>query len=136
MRRSFSRLSIFAALLTSFACDPEMITLDSGTPASLSVRAYIDVDGNGAFDGSDIGVGSATITVSGEGGEQTATTDNSGLASFTSLSPGSYTLSISGPAPEGTVLTGATNPVVAAPFRGGALTAEFRYKTAHEQTRN
>ncbi|GMR13848.1 MAG: hypothetical protein BMS9Abin29_2071 [Gemmatimonadota bacterium] len=127
MRRSLTRLSILAALLSSIACDQEMITLDSGTPASLSVRAYVDVNGNGVFDGSDIGVGSATITVSGEGGEQSATTDDSGLAGFASLLPGSYTLSISGAAPEGTVLTGATNPVVAAPFRGGALTAEFRY---------
>jgi DNA/RNA endonuclease YhcR with UshA esterase domain len=127
MRRSFSRLSVFAVLLASSACDQEMITLDSGTPASLSVRAYVDVDGNGVFDGSDIGVGSATITVSGEGGEQSATTDDSGLASFAALSPGSYTLSISGAAPQGAVLTGATNPVVAAPFRGGALSAEFRY---------
>lgn len=127
MRRSCSRLSILAALLSSFACDQEMITLDSGTPASLSVRAYVDVNGNGIFDGSDTGIGSATITVSGEGADQSTTTDNAGLANFAALLPGSYTLSISGASPEGAVLTSATNPVVAAPFRGGALSAEFRY---------
>ena len=128
MRPPFSRTLFLGALLAVTGCDQEMISLDSGTTSSLTVRAYVDANGNGTYDaGTDEGVASATITAAGPGGATTATTGADGVATFPALTPGGYELSIAGAAPTGTVLATATTPVVAAPFRGVALTAEFRY---------
>lgn len=127
MRRPFARFIAIAALVAFTGCDQEVLTSDDGTPAQLGVRAYVDANGTGAFEGSDPGISGATITLSGEGSEVTATTDGAGLASFVDIAPGSYQLSISGAIPSGAILVTATSPVVVAPFRGGLLSAEFRF---------
>lgn len=127
MRRAFPRLLVLAALLSVAACDEEMVSLESGTPSTLDVRVYVDANGNGAFDSSDQPIGSATVTLSGEAGDQTATSGSDGLARFEGVMPGGYTLSISAQPPSGIVLASAATPSIEAEFRGGQIDAEFRF---------
>lgn len=126
MPRQFHRLAWVGLLVALTACDQEMITIDSGDPSTLTVRAYVDADGDGSFSTGDVAVASATVTASGDGGAVTGTTDGSGLATL-ELPPGSYALSIEGTVPGGAILSTASQPVVAAPFQSRELSAEFRY---------
>jgi uncharacterized protein YdeI (BOF family) len=109
------------------ACSEETLSIDSGEPSTLAVRAYVDVDGNGAYGGNDLPIPNAQVTADGEDGSQSEATDASGLATFASLPPGGYSLSLAGTIPSGAVLATASNPVVAAPYRSTELTTEFRY---------
>jgi uncharacterized protein YdeI (BOF family) len=127
MPRHFPRLARVAFLVALAACTEETLSIDSGEPSILAVRAYVDIDGSGAFSTGDLAIASAEITASGEGSSLQATTDANGLATFSTLPPGGYMLSLSGDVPAGAVLATATNPVVAAPYRKADLTSEFRY---------
>jgi len=127
MPRRFPRFPWVALLVALAACSEETLSLDSGQPSTLTVRAYIDVDGSGAFDGADLPIADAGITATGDNGSLQATTDAGGLATFASVPPGRYSLSLNGDVPEGATLATATNPVVAAPYRSTALASEFRY---------
>lgn len=127
MRRPFVRFLPLAAIVALVGCDQEMLTSDDGTPAIVSVKAYVDANGTGAFETSDTRIIGATVTLSGDGVDVTATTNDDGVANFTGVAPGSYRLSISGAIPAGATLVTATNPVVVAPFRGGIVTQEFRF---------
>lgn len=109
------------------ACGEETLSIDSGDPSTLTVRAYVDVDGSGAFSGGDVPIASAAVTATGDTESLQATTDGSGLATFSALPPGSWSLAITGSVPSGAVLATATNPVVAAPYRATELSSEFRY---------
>lgn len=127
MSRHFPRLARVAFLIALAACSEETLSIDSGDPSSLTVRAYVDVDGSGVFNAGDQPISGAAITASSEGNTLQATTDGNGIATFDEVPPGGYMLSITADVPAGAVLTGATNPVVAAPYRTRQLTSEFRY---------
>ncbi len=128
MARHIPRSAWVALLVALTACSEEALSIDSGEPSTLTVRAYVDVDGSGVFNASDRPISSAQITATdGDGRSLQETTDASGVARFASLPPGSYSLSLSGTVPEGAVLATASNPVVAAAYRSAELTSEFRY---------
>ena len=127
MPRHNTRLPWIAVLVALTACSEETLSIDSGQPSTLTVRAYVDVDGSGAFSAADQPIATAQITATGDAGPLQATTDATGLAAFPSLPPGGYTLSLAGSIPLGAVLATATNPVIAAPYRAAELTSEFRY---------
>lgn len=127
MTRITHRMLAAITPLVALACAQDMVSLGEGADSQLTVRAYVDVDGNGAYtDGTDVPIGSVTIAASGDAGEVSSETDATGTAILT-LAPGSYELSLSGTVPSGAVLATASNPQVAAPFQGATLTAEFRY---------
>lgn len=126
MLRLSSRLLGVGLLVALAACSEDMISLDSGESSTLTVRAYVDADGSGAYDAEDLGIADATVTATGESGVVSGTTDAEGVVTLT-LPPGSYALSMGEGGPAGTVLTTASQPVVAAPFRATDLSAEFRY---------
>lgn len=121
------RLRWFALLVALAACSEETLSIDSGQASTLTVRAYVDVDGSGAFDAGDIAIAGAAVTASGDAGSLQATTDGGGIATFSSLPPGSYALALAGDVPAGAVLATASHPVIAAPYRSTDLTSEFRY---------
>ncbi|HKK91973.1 MAG TPA: hypothetical protein VJ925_01015, partial [Longimicrobiales bacterium] len=127
VRRFHPRLlAVAAALLAVSACDESSAILSSGTPSSLTVTAYVDVDGDGTFGSGDQALEGLTVTATGAQ-PASATTGASGVAVMGELQPGSYTLSIAGDLPDGAVLSTAPNPTVTAPFQGAELTTEFRY---------
>ena len=127
MTRLLSRLLVLAVLVGTVACEEEMIALNEGTDSSLTVQVYIDQNGTGTFDdGTDIALAGATVTASGPT-EASAEVGSGGEASFSGLRPGSYELELSGAETQGAILVTARNPVVVAPFRGEALTSEFRF---------
>jgi hypothetical protein len=109
------------------ACTEETLSIDSGEPSTLTVRAYVDIDGNGMYGAGDQPIASAEVTAAGDDGSLSETTDANGLATFSSLPPGGYSLSLSGTVPSGAVLATASNPVVAAPYRSTELSSEFRF---------
>ncbi|MBT8403676.1 MAG: hypothetical protein KJP18_07465 [Gemmatimonadetes bacterium] len=130
MRRSFPRVLAVAALLALVGCDEESITLATGSPSTLTVRAYVDTNGDGVWTaGVDEPIASVTITATstsgGAGGD--ATTGAEGQATLEGLLPGSYEVQFGGTMPTGSALSTAANPVVVAPFRGAALETEFRF---------
>ncbi|MBT8336127.1 MAG: hypothetical protein KJO11_05945, partial [Gemmatimonadetes bacterium] len=93
MRRSFPRVLAVAALLALVGCDEESITLATGSPSTLTVRAYVDTNGDGVWTaGVDEPIASVTITATstsgGAGGD--ATTGAEGQATLEGLLPGSY----------------------------------------------
>jgi DNA/RNA endonuclease YhcR with UshA esterase domain len=126
MPRHLTRIPWLALLVVVASCSEETLSIDSGESSTLTVRAYVDIDGSGAFSSGDQPIAGADITAAGESGTQSQTTDGGGLATF-SLPPGSYTLSLAGSVPSGAVLATASNPVIAAPYRSTELTSEFRY---------
>jgi hypothetical protein len=72
----------------------------SGT--SLSGAAFLDSDGNGAYDNGESGMGGITVTLTGtdQNGKAvsvTTTTADDGTYSFQGLLPGTYTLSVQPP---------------------------------------
>jgi DNA/RNA endonuclease YhcR with UshA esterase domain len=127
MRRALPRLLLAVALLFLTACDKKSILLITGTPSTLDVRVYVDANGNGSYDAGDEAIASATLTLTGDASEQTASTGSDGLARFESVLPGSYDLTASGGVPSGAVLATATTVTVVAKYQGGQLSAEFRY---------
>lgn len=127
--RRLSPLLLATAVVVTAACDEESVTLDSGADSDLTVRAFVDADGNGEFDsGSDVAINGATITVTRGDGSFTdaAETAGQGEATFV-LPPGSYQIAFDGGVPAGAVLATARTPVVVAPFRAEQLEAEFRF---------
>lgn len=122
------RLVVPVVMLAVFAaCDEETVGSDVG-PSSLDVRAYVDVDGDGAFDEGDTPVEGATIVLTApDGSDETATTGSDGTATFEGLQIGSYQLSYTGQIPAGATLAGATHPVVSVSVVSDVLTAEFRF---------
>ncbi len=127
MPRPFHRLAWVGFLVALTACDQEMITIDSGDPSTLTVRAYVDGDGDGQYGSADVTIASATVTATHtDGTAVTGTTDGNGVATL-ELAPGSYTLSLAGSVPVGATLTTASEPIVAVPFQASSLSAEFRY---------
>ena len=75
MRMFVQRLFVIASLVLVAGCEEEMIALGSGTPSVLTVRAFVDANGSGDFDGGDLTIASATVTADGEAGQFTATTE-------------------------------------------------------------
>lgn len=127
MTRASIAFLFAAVVLGTAACQDETLTLSQGTNSSLSVRVYVDADGDGAFDAAaDVAIGGANVTATGAGTELTGTSDASGLAVI-DVAPGSYTLAVTGDIPAGAVLGTASSPVIVAPFQGATLTTEFRY---------
>jgi uncharacterized protein YdeI (BOF family) len=126
MLRVSSRLLGVGLLVALMGCDQDMISIDNGESSTLTVRAYVDADGGGTFDASDVGIAGATVTATGESGVVTGTTGADGAVDLV-LPPGSYSLSMAGDVPAGAVLATASQPVVAAPYRAAELSAEFRY---------
>ncbi len=127
MLRSLPRtLFLPLAALALVSCDDA--TGPAAGEGTVTVQAYVDADGSGSFDGGDLALDGATVTLASEG-ETVAeeTTDAEGRAVFEGLAPGSYTVSLSGDVPEGATLATASQPVVAVPFQGGEVQAEFRF---------
>lgn len=126
MTRASRSFLLSAIALGLVACTDKMITLSEGTNSTLSVRVYVDADGDGAFDAAaDVAISGVTVSTTGTA-DLSDTTGADGVASF-ELAPGSYTLAVAGDVPTGAVLATATNPVAVAQFQGGTLTSEFRY---------
>lgn len=123
-------LAALAACLAAAACSEKTLTLSEGAASTLSVRVYVDADGDGTFDAAtDVPIADITVSATpsgGGGGDVSEMTDASGIATF-ELAPGSYTLSAAGTVPSGAVLATASSPAVVAPFQGAQLTSEFRY---------
>lgn len=128
MNRSRTRSPLLAAAILAFAACGDS-TAPAGTPSTVTVRVYVDSDGSGTFSAGDVAVGSAPVVLqSSDGGAtQQATTGADGIATFPGVVPGSYRVAFPGAAPAGAVLASATEPVVAAPYRGGNVEAEFRF---------
>lgn len=126
MPRHLTRLAWVGLLVALTGCDEEMITLDSGEHSTLTVRVYVDADGDGTYGPGDVAIADATVAASRDGSSAPAETDGEGLATLM-LPPGSYALSVTGDVPQGAVLTTATEPVVVVPFRPTELSSEFRY---------
>lgn len=121
------RTAAVAACLVVVACSEKLLTLGEGTSSTLSVRVYVDADGDGAFDAAvDVPLAGVEITATGPAGATSGSTDADGAATF-QLAPGSYSLTATGADPAGAVLATASTPTVVAPFQGGTLNAEFRY---------
>ncbi|MEN8376863.1 MAG: SdrD B-like domain-containing protein [Gemmatimonadota bacterium] len=125
MRRRIGLL-LLAVSVAATACEEEILSLAEGTPSTLSVRVYVDADGDGAFGAGDVPVSGVTVNLAGVAALSEATGAD-GLAAFSELAPGSYEASVSGSVPAGAVLSSGTQVSVAAPFQGAALEAEFRY---------
>jgi DNA/RNA endonuclease YhcR with UshA esterase domain len=119
---------VVAVLFGLTACE-DPTTPPPGTPADVTVRAYVDADGSGDFSAGDPVISGASVTLTPTDGGQThtATTDGSGVAQFSAVPPGSYVASLDGNVPAGAVLSSAANPVVVVPFQGGQIDAEFRF---------
>jgi len=127
VRRFHPRLfAVAAALLAVSACDESSVILSSGASSSLTVAAFVDVDGDGVFGAGDQAIEGLTVTATGAQAAS-ATTGANGVATIPELQPGSYTLSVAGDLPDGAVLSTASTPTVVASFQGDELTAEFRY---------
>ena len=126
MKRRFVLLPLALAVLAG-ACEEETLSLEEGTPSSLAVRAYVDADGDGAFDvASDVPITGATVSLAGAT-DLSATTGADGVATFAEVPPGAYQATLSGTVPEGAVLSSAVTVTVTAPFQGADLDAEFRF---------
>ncbi|HEX3928122.1 MAG TPA: SdrD B-like domain-containing protein [Gemmatimonadales bacterium] len=98
-----------------------------GTPGTVTVRAFIDADGSGAFSTGDAALaGSVTLTPL-SGTPQQATLDATGMATFQAVTPGSYSVTFNGTLPAGAVLATAPSPTVVVPFQGGTIASQFRY---------
>jgi protocatechuate 3,4-dioxygenase beta subunit len=85
------------------------ITLNSGDnaqnydfgelhPPVLSGHVYFDANDNGQRDTGDSPISGVTITLTGPGGQQTATTDANGFYQFNNLTPGTYSVAETEPA--------------------------------------
>ena len=127
----FSRRLLGLAALLALAGGCADSTGSDGAPSTVTARAYVDRDGNGAWSAGDVAIAGATIVLSPveDGGPaQQATTGADGIATFTTVEPGAYALAFQGTPPAGAVLASATAPVVVAPFSGAdAVSAEFRF---------
>ncbi|MFW5905137.1 MAG: SdrD B-like domain-containing protein, partial [bacterium] len=114
-----------AVLLT--ACDEP--TAPVGVAGEVTVRAYVDVDGDGSYGANDQGLEGFTVTLEQVDGDasHTATTDAEGAARFPGVEPGSYTAQWQGDAPAGALLSTPGDPVVVVPFQGGSIETELRF---------
>lgn len=129
MTRVSRRLLFTAAVLFAVGCSEDVLSISQGANSALSVRAYVDGDGDGAFGAAtDVGIDAATVTAtsSTDGATVEGTTDATGLAQL-DLPPGSYQLALTGTIPTGAVLATAQNPTVVAPFEGATLSSEYRF---------
>ncbi len=127
MFRPLIRAALPVALGAAFlACNES--TAPSAQDSTLTVQVYVDRNGDGVFDPTDLPVDGAQIQALPTGGTAVdLTTGADGTATVGDVPPGTYTLSLISGAPEGTTLTTATNPVVVAEYFGGDLSAEFRF---------
>lgn len=127
MMRPYQLAAIAGIAVLAGACDDDS-TRPGVETSTIAVRAYVDANGSGVFDAGDVPLNGASVTLSSAGGASlTATTDETGLASFADVEAGSYQVIFAGEAPAGAVLATASRPVVAAPAFGAALEAEFRF---------
>jgi DNA/RNA endonuclease YhcR with UshA esterase domain len=109
-----------------FGCNDNKIP--TGTAVTVSIRAYVDADGSGDYSTGDVAIsGQITLTPVGGGSEHQATIGSDGTATFDHVGPGSYSASLSATPPAGAELASAPTPTVVVPFRGGAVSSEFRY---------
>ena len=126
MRRRARPAIIAVAALVVFGCNDNKIP--TGTAVTVSVRAYVDVDGSGDYSTGDLPIsGQVTLTPVGGGSARQATLGSDGSAAFDDVDPGSYSAALSASAPDGAVLATAPTPEVVVPFRGGSVSSEFRY---------
>ena len=128
MNRTGLRTSLGLATFALFTACGESTAPDA-VMSTVTVRAYVDVDGSGTFTSGDTPVSAATIVLEGadDGSTKQATTDATGVATFADVGPGSYRARLQTAAPAGAVLATATEPVIATSFQGGTFTAEFRF---------
>jgi hypothetical protein len=133
LRRTIMAGMLLAPLILS-ACDDKDTAGPTGTPGTVSVRAYVDSDGSGTFTTGDVPVSGASVTLTPTSTSSalptallTAQTDAQGIAKFPTVAPGSYTAALTGTVPPGAVLSSATHPVVVIPFAGGDISSEFRF---------
>jgi microcompartment protein CcmK/EutM len=122
------RWPLAATLLALMAGCGETVA-PAGTPSTVSIHAYVDADGSGGISEGDVFIPGIQVTLepTAGGAALQATTNEFGVALFDRVPPGSYRVSASGPVPEGAVLATSSAPVIAAPYQGGQLAAEFRY---------
>jgi hypothetical protein len=124
-----------AAVLLALLAGCGEAVAPAGTPSTVTVRAYVDADGSGAFSPGDTPIPGVTVRlepISGSDGNASiavleATTNAEGIASFPQVAPGNWRVTTAGNVPTGAVLATATAPVVVAAYRGGEVTTEFRY---------
>ncbi len=126
------RYSLCVALVTMVAALPacrDETTAPAGTPSTVTITAYVDVDGSGSLSTGDDVIASALIRLRAADGSDSleAMTAASGVATFSDVPPGSYLAVFAGTPPANAVLASAQLPNVTAPFAGGAVSAEFRF---------
>ena len=128
-RPAIRGIQLLAALLLVALVGCDQSTAPAGTPAEVTVRAYVDVDGTGSFSAGDQAIEGAEVQLQARDGEagHTATTDSEGVARFIGVDPGSYVALFSGTFPGGAVLASAAYPTVVVPFQGGTIEAQFRF---------
>ncbi len=124
-RRARLAVAAVAALIMNGCNDNKIPT---GTVAVVTIQAYVDADGSGTFTSGDVPIsGTVTLTPVAGGTALQAALDGQGDATFSDVDPGSYSAALSTTAPAGAVLATATSPQVVVPFRGGAVSSEFRF---------
>jgi DNA/RNA endonuclease YhcR with UshA esterase domain len=126
------RTPLLAALATALAVATACHTTDVpvGTLGMISVRAFVDGNGDGEFDpdSKDVIITGASVTLTASDGTvQGVVTNASGIATFEDVKPGSYTAAISGALPAGAVLASAATATVVVPFKGGTVESVFRF---------
>lgn len=138
-----SALLLFVGVALSACGDDDPTNLDTlGTPSDVSVRAYVEVNGNDTFDaGIDQALSGTTITLESTLTDNvlTAETDATGLATFSDVPSGVYNAVIdTTDLPEGLTDVAIAEPgleqSVVTPFAGDTTgveaTFEFRYMPA------
>jgi hypothetical protein len=90
--------SMAAWLDTQGSANVKVIYTYTPAPGNLSGFVYLDNNQNGVRDGSDSPIPGVTITLQGNGVNQSVQTDSTGAYAFTNLAPGTYTITKTPPA--------------------------------------
>lgn len=131
-------LGLALLTLSAAACTDDSTSLDKvGTPSDVRVRAYLDVNGDGAYDAGDDALAGVTVTMTNTLTDKTLTaeTDANGLATFADVPAGAYDATLDeADLPAGLTDVSIVDPgldqTIVAPFEGDedGVDASFRFR--------